>query len=399
MTSGAILTSEDTIPTSPTTAVGSDDATRQSTPPSSPPGFPWENADGSADANRTTSHAPSAFSLLGKKRKALDSVSDNARPAKKVATSSKSETKSLTQMQISLGQEVQKKCKTCGMEYVPSSTEDRKLHDKHHKQNTEGYDLGKDFVGKARPYSVFPGVRKEDKICAIDCFDSHARKRRGQAVLEIVQRELGAVEISREEIWDVSRGNWTLSGEATFRAYLYVRASKAIGFVLVQKIEKMHHVIEPTPSAHQAAGVDKDEQKNASGALATLKARQQEAIKQLQQPIQLSKQFYPAQLGISRIWTSATHRQQKIAITLLDTAFKDYNQRACRDSVAKESSRKDAENCNVSNETQAVLDSLMPVMRKMKSKDAVAFSQPTEAGVRLARKWCGKAFGWGVYLD
>jgi hypothetical protein len=33
------------------------------------------------------------------------------------------------------------------------------------------------------------------------------------------------------------------------------------------------------------------------------------------------------------------------------------------------------------------------------TKDQVAFSQPTDAGARLARKWTGKKYGWLVYID
>ena len=34
---------------------------------------------------------------------------------------------------------------------------------------------------------------------------------------------------------------------------------------------------------------------------------------------------------------------------------------------------------------------------ELKQSD-VAFSQPTESGARLARRWTGKAYGWLVYV-
>ena len=392
------LTSENDIPTSPIPAVFSDDATRPSTLPPSPPGFPWEQQDASAIGSKAPAPPKSAFSLLGK-RKALDSISDNARPGKKVATAAKPERKSLAQMQISLGQETQTRCRTCGMEYVPSSAEDRKLHGKYHQQNTEGYDVGKDFASKASKHSLFVGARKDDRICAIDCFASYARKRRGQAVLEVVQRELGAVEITREEIWDVKRGNWTLSGEPTYRAYLYVRQSKCVGFLLVQTIKEAYRVIEPPSSVALSADGGKDDQRSTKGALAVLKARQQATTQLLQQPIELSKEASPAILGISRIWTSATHRHQRIATTLLDRAFKDYNQRSDRGNSARIGLQPKWERSGESKDTLERLDSMIPAMQRLESKDAVAFSQPTESGVKLARRWFGMAYGWGVYVD
>jgi hypothetical protein len=32
-------------------------------------------------------------------------------------------------------------------------------------------------------------------------------------------------------------------------------------------------------------------------------------------------------------------------------------------------------------------------------KERVAFSQPTESGGNLARKWFGRQSGWHVYID
>lgn len=385
------------LASSPVPAVFSDDNAPVSSPPSSPPGFPWESA--AVDQGKAVQpQATSAFSVLGK-RKALDAISENARPTKRVASANATSTP-LTQMQISIGQEVQKICKTCGMEYVPSSAEDRKLHDKYHKQNSEGYDVGKDFVSKTRPGLAFAGAKKGDSICAVDCFDSHHRKRRAQAALEIVQRELGAVDIPKEKIWDVKHceEDWLLSFEPTHRAYLYVRGVKCIGFLLVKKIKEAYSVVEPASSTRDHDQTCSGLQKKATGALATLKARDETKQEQLKQPIQLSTQSSPALLGVSRIWTSPTHRHQNIASTLLDAALKDYNERAKRNN-------KDKANIASGVDPDIIADSLRmindkrPNMEKAESKDMVAFSQPTEAGTRLARRWFGRNWGWSVYVE
>ena len=242
------------------------------------------------------------------------------------------------------------------MEYTASSTEDRKLHEKYHKQSTEGYDVGKDFVQKARDDStVFEGVSGSgDRVCVIDCLDKPARKRRAQEVLEIAQRELGAVEIPEQDIWQerVKEGM-----EPRYKAYLYIRGTKCVGLLLVEKISEAHHVVESLKTTtKRSSSADTD---GKGTALSALKARKQALAQAAAQPLQLSTAVVRGmQLGISRIWMSPTHRRQNFASRLLDTAIADYG-------------------CE---------------------KEVVAFSQPTEAGARLARRWFGKTYGWCVCM-
>ncbi|KAK5125198.1 hypothetical protein LTR85_000874 [Meristemomyces frigidus] len=394
-----MLSSDVTVPSSPTCAdyaVFSDEPTRASSPPSSPPGFPWEQQTPYQDAPKPLQKPPkTAFSLLGK-RKALEAVSDNARLLKKPATTTtKGETKTLTQMQISLGQEVQKRCKTCGMEYVASSAEDRRLHDKYHKQNTEGYDVGKDFVQKARDDSVFAGAESGDSVCAIDCLDKPARKKKAQAVLEIVQRELGAVPIPEKQIWDHKDTESLLEGEPRYTAYMYIRGSKCVGFMLIEKIEEAYSVVEPASTALKRAASADDKGKTALSALKARKqATEEAAARAASQPIQLSQNTRPAKIGISRIWTSPTHRHQNIGITLLDTAVLHHAQRA---EQSEQKLRRDDSTTQAAD--AVVLDEHLKPVGKLRGKDDVAFSQPTEAGARLARRWFGKLYGWTVYVD
>ena len=393
------LTSENTIPSSPTSdkVFSSDDPPRASSPPSSPPGFPWEHQSISKYEVKTPQKpTKSVFSLLGK-RKAFEPVGNNARPAKKPISAS---SKPLTQMQISLGQEVQKKCKTCGMEYVASSSEDQRLHQKYHKQNTEGYDVGKDFVQKARNGTVSEGVKPGDAICAVDCFDKPARRKRGQVVMEVVQRELGAVEIPDKDVWEVgSDGLNELSELPRYRAYLYLRGTKCIGFLLVEKINEAHRVVEPSSQAEQSTLTGSEGHKDMTGALAALKARQRAAVERDKQPIELSKETISVRLGISRIWTSPTHRHQNIATALLDTAHDQCNRCTGGSNSAQPDLRAVHDMRDVSGKTQAQISASIPLPEMIESKDVVAFSQPTEAGTRLARSWFGKTYGWAVYVD
>ncbi|KAK1072353.1 hypothetical protein LTR74_002666 [Friedmanniomyces endolithicus] len=367
-----------------------------SSPPSSPPGFPWDQQTAQDEPQPASLPARSAFSLLGK-RKVLADVVDNVRPAKRTANAfTKLENKRLAQMQINLGQEVRRKCKACGMEYVASSAEDRGLHEKYHKQTVEGYDVGKDFVQRARERTVFGGVNGEDRVCAVDCSDKPARKRRAQAVLEIVQRELGAVPILEEELWDFTRSGAMVGGETKFTTYLYNRGTKCVGFLLTESITSARHVLGTTQRTRRT-----ESSIPTSGALASLRARKQAAQdaahEAANQPIELSDTSYPAKMGISRIWTSPHHRHQNIATILLDTAVLHHNQRAAHHGqvgVATTSPLNDTRS-----PVAAVSDGLLEASQRLMGKEDVAFSAPTEAGARLARRWFGMWYGWGVYVD
>lgn len=356
------LSSENTIPSTPPPAIFSDDA-KPTSPPSSPPGFPWDVQD----AHKTKPQPPqkSAFSLLGK-RKALSAIDDNVRPTKKPATTKKkAEDGALTQMQISLGQKTQTRCKTCGMEYILSSMEDRKLHDKYHKQNTEGYEMGPRFQRTARQAAIFDGLKKGDLIFNVDCRDKETLKKKADAVLDIAQRELGAVEI---DIWGSKKQD---GADSRCQSYLYVRGTKCIGYLLVERIQKAWEVVAPDKPARTQDETTKT--RRSENAASALKKRRQRAEDELRlaesSPIEPSKSATDASLGISRVWTSSSHRRQNVATALLDAALRDHE------------------------------DNLSSAECGSKGKDEVAFSQPTTSGARLARKWFGKTYGWKVYVD
>jgi len=375
------MSSDGITPSSPA-ALFSDHTTVPSSPPSSPPGFPWEQdyAGAKPEPNTRTS---SAFTVLGK-RKALGDTSNNVRPAKKASTpSTKAPKVAMTQMQLSLGQEVRKRCKTCGMEYTLSSAEDRTLHDKYHKQNTEGFDVGKDFVRKTEPDELFAGLKKGDAICRVSPNEYKRRRARCQAVLEIAQRELGGVPIDETSLWGAS--------EAALRhnSYLYLRGTRCVGYLLVEHISGVREaraVVRPTGRFSESVGSDKTTDDKKHGAAVTLSERRKataEAIAEAEaSPLELSPCSGEADLGISRIWTSSAHRRQNIATALLDAALGDQGRTLQTDPTP----------------WNGLTEPKYGPMRNLR-KDMVAFSQPTQSGARLARKWTGKVYGWKVYVD
>ncbi|KAI7212238.1 hypothetical protein KC333_g7219 [Hortaea werneckii] len=391
-----------TTPSSPPrdNAIFSDEPARASSPPSSPPSFPWEKEkETPAEISTSSPTRPppkTAFSLLGK-RKALDRVCENARPSKRSAPNSNpkdAEVKPMTQMQISVGQKVQQKCKTCGMSYTASSTEDRKLHDKYHRQNTEGFDVGKEFVARSLPEKVFEGVREGDAICEVDCFDNHHRRKKAQTVLEVVQRELGAVEIEEKKLWDRN-----VDKEPMFRAYMYIRGTKCVGFLLVEPIKEARRVVEPVGVKKTAAKAGA-QGRTAAEALKARKRAVEEAEKlAASEPIQLAKQAHRASLGVSRIWTSPNFRHQNIASSLLDTAVKHHEQERKHAVSSEGDSGNEGKRQSPSAGRTGVVEQDVGSIEEIRGKKDVAFSQPTESGARLARWWFGRLYGWSVYVD
>ncbi|KJX99915.1 hypothetical protein TI39_contig348g00016 [Zymoseptoria brevis] len=383
-------------PSTPVPQVFSDEATRPGTPPSSPPAFPWESKEGHESKDDAKENNPpsrpavmNVFSILGK-RKALDETTGNARTTKKHVASRKSSAKDagLIQTQMNLGQSIQTTCKQCGMEYVLSSAEDRSLHAKFHKQNSEGVEVGTAFADGTEARKRFTGVTNPpaDAVIMVDSSDKKTRQKKSQAVLEVVQRELGAVPIFEADIWEKPK-NAASDAEPQYRSYLYVRDGKCIGYLLTQSISEAYTV--ELPSGCKAEPPDKKTlipDSEGMSALARLKARklakeqaEESERKRLEtaarRPICLSKTRVPVVLGISRIWTSPMHRGQGIAMALLDTAVERHNAHA-------EATRAPT-----------------PTISKIESKAQVAFSQPTESGAKLARKWTGRLFGWSVYVD
>ncbi|EGP83618.1 uncharacterized protein MYCGRDRAFT_49783 [Zymoseptoria tritici IPO323] len=251
----------------------------------------------------------------------------------------------MIQTQMNLGQSIQTTCKQCGMEYVLSSAEDRNLHAKFHKQNSEGVEVGASFVDGTEAHKQFVGVAKRpaDAVIVVDSSDKKTRQKKSQAVLEVVQRELGAVSIPEADVWEKPK-DAASDSEPQYHSYLYVREGKCIGYLLTQSIAEAYTVL----AKEQAEETKRKRLEHAA-----------------RQPICLSKTRVPVVLGISRIWTSPMHRGQGIAMALLDTAVEGYNAH----------------------------------FGASRSKTQVAFSQPTESGAKLARKWTGRLFGWSVYVD
>ena len=275
--------------------------------------------------------------------------------------------KPLVQMQLDLVAETNKTCKVCGMEYVPSLAEDAALHKKFHAMNVGGVDISKAMSERLRRNEVWRGSERSF-VAVVGRRDALALRNKARDVLKVVNTELGAVTISDEALWGQTRNailptksRAGASEEKTqqleddtvehaandrYKVYLYIQGAKCVGTCLAERIQEAFPVLD-APCGGDAAA------ETAGQLPADVNSSS----------ISISETPKPAMLGISRIWTSKSHRQQAIATTLLNSARAHFLYGMTID------------------------------------KEKVAFSQPTESGGRLAKKWFGREFNWLVYMD
>ncbi|EEH34925.1 N-acetyltransferase ECO1 [Paracoccidioides lutzii Pb01] len=251
----------------------------------------------------------------------------------------------LKQMQIDLGVDIRKTCATCGMEYIPSNAEDVVLHKKFHDMNSSGVDLGKAFVRANACRWVYEAARfDEGYVVIVDRKSSPSARKQAIRVLEVVNKELSAPDIEDSVLWSQTepperlRKNGSNERADRFKVFLHMKDSKCVGLCLTERIWESHVVKRPEGTGNDGG------QLNGSS-------------------ITVSKEAYPAVVGISRVWTSASSRRMGIAMDLLDCVVSNY-----------------------------IYGMEIP-------KSQIAFSQPTESGCRLIEAFFGPDEQWRVYKE
>lgn len=304
-----------------------------------------------------------AFSFLKRKRSARDGPfpDSNKEPLAEIDHNSRKiprlSKKPLTQMQIDLGGEVRKTCRICGMEYIPSNKEDAALHKDFHAMNLSGVDLGKPFLKDEGVKRISLEGRSEgETIVVVGRRNALGVRNKIKRVLEVVNTELSAADIQDDQLWGGLPPNAfnpskrvieTRNAKSDdpdkrrdrFKAFIYLVGDKCVGFCLAENIVTAYQVID-SQADHEITKVISNARSSSITASTTADA---------------------ALLGISRIWVSKSHRGQGIAIELLDYARNNF-----------------------------FYGMEVP-------KDLVAFSQPTDSGGQLAKRWFRTETGWHVY--
>ena len=244
------------------------------------------------------------------------------------------------------------------MEYIPSVKEDAALHKEYCGMNVGGIEMGKPFlkdesVKRLRSNKALSSDK--EVIMVVDQRSSLAARRKAKRVLDVVNTELSAADLNDDQLWgqaDGESGERKTTGKRrggasterkaeSFKVFLHLIGDKCFGFCLAEKISNAFPVV----SGEIRPEVDGEIMSTSKGS-----------------SISYSTSAEIVLLGISRIWTSKSHRGQGLATNLLD--------------------------CARSNFFYGV-----EVPRHL-----VAFSQPTESGGRLAERWFKSETGWHVYL-
>ena len=342
------------------------------TAPSSPPAVNYalvssdapqdEDSDLSSPPSSTT-HLPSpvpaqrkpAFSFFKRKRRICDDgsvsepLSDITPNIRKLPRVTK---KAMRQMQLNLGGATRKTCRTCEMEYVPSVREDAIIHSKFCALKVGGVEMGKAFVrddGVKRIRSNRASGSEREMVVAVDRRVSAMSRNKTKRVLEVVNAELSSAAIEDDQLWAAldpekkvietrksSSEGMDKRGDR-FKAFLYLVDDKCIGFCLAEKISNAFQVVDA-----------RDEGNTITAAFRS-------------SSISVSTTADVVLLGIARIWTSKAYRGLGLAMDLLDCARGNF-----------------------------FYGVEVP-------KNLVAFSQPTESGGQLAKRWYEAEKGWHVY--
>lgn len=288
-------------------------------------------------------------------QKEQDPLSVIAHNARKIPQAGKNLVR--IQMRIDLGENPRKTCAQCGMEYVPTNSEDAALHHDFHHMDSTGIEVGPVLMRDPATRLLAPKkgtLGHNEAVLMVDRRSSTASRKKIKKILDIVNTELSAAQIDDESLWgSVDSGSRippkrkTRSEpadvvEAQFKAFVYLTGDKCIGVCLVQKISFGYKVVEP--SAEDCKHMDNSARAQSSS-------------------ISISNTPEAALLGVMRIWTSRSFRRRGIAETLLDCARRHF------------------------------------FYGLEVTKDLVAFSQPTESGAKLAKRWYGIETGWHIFRD
>lgn len=273
--------------------------------------------------------------------------------------------KPLTQTRLDFGQSLAPvTCPSpdCTMTYTPSDESDTTLHNMYHNRHNSGIELGKPFLKSAMKWCYeVPSI--PGSVVVVDRKISLPSRKVVQKVLEVVNKELGSVDISEEDLWSQR----TVPGDADesrkcdrYKAFLHVIDGKCVAIALAERVSKCYRVL---PASTDAPTDKMDLDVNAGGAPAKENPQYPLTNTVEHHSLNLSKEMHTAVVGVSRIWTSKTFRRKGIANNLLDCVVNQF------------------------------------IYGMEINREEVAFSQPTDAGANLAKAWFDEPAGWGVYVE
>lgn len=293
----------------------------------------------------------------------------------------------LTQTVLDFGQNLTPiTCPQCQMSYTPSVAEDTQLHNMYHNRDNCGIELGKAFLKSAMRWCYeVPNI--PGSVVVVDRKIALPGRRAVQKALEIINKELGSVDIKEEELWSQRVPEGENESEPLlnkkcdrYKVFLHIVDDKCVGMCLAERITTAHHV-KPKDTASGEIIPLNDHFRLVGPATPTAFDPSEEASTaippkpQIPTPvasptssffnssISITEETFPAVVGVSRIWTSQAFRHKGIANNLLECVMNQF------------------------------------IYGMTIDRTEVAFSQPTESGAGLARSWFGENYDWSVYRE
>ena len=320
-------------------------------PPSSPtrpPSPPRREPSSSPELFKTR---PATFALLRRRAAAASSSSSpRASSCPPGAAAAPRRRGTRQQLTLDLGQKTTLTCRGCGMSYAPAQREDAALHARFHARAVaEGGGAAaprlapqtvKALLAGGRVWGGGLGSASSGVIVCVQRADEGGKRRAAETCLRVAEQELGAVEMKAEDLWrqiELKSGGGRCDAH---RVFMCLRGQHCVGLLLAERIE--------TARVAQSKADDGTPSAGDGGAPP--------------EAVFASDEEYPALLGIARIWTARSARRTGVALALLEQARRHF----LPDGAAVE-------------------------------MDRVAFSQPTQMGAGLARRFFGKKWGWLVY--
>lgn len=287
-----------------------------------------------------TSHSPTAPTILkDQKITRLLAPKSPTPPAPKKPSR-------LTQLTLDLGPPPRRHCPICNMHYTPSHPPDAALHAKFH-------------AATLAPLAIPPSLLPASSILSLDRRAPAPAKALAHRLLAHAEAELGAPPTAPAFLWSQLENS---AGQRLDRHRLFVavRDARCAGVCLARKIQRARVVrptrgmLTPPPSSPLA-----EDRVEAAAAEIEAAAEASTAEEGVEKPAGM----VPAYMGIARIWVAREARGQGVAVEMLEEARRRF------------------------------------ALGRTLRKEEVAFSAPTESGLRLARRWYGKEDGWLVYEE
>jgi N-acetyltransferase len=279
---------------------------------------------------------PSSSSLSNTKRQTIDA--SKVKVSRPVVNKKRKQQTSSNQLFLDFGQDSfgkQTLCNICGMLRVHGLDEDDIQHDKICKDYQEGVT----HLGWKNERVVVSFGGTDDRILEVRSDDPLLHRTKVVEVQAIVNKELGFARRQNDDIDNTASfgSGGGIAGDVDTTCYLYISKKRVVGLMMVKRIQRAYELL--PPGNKELSHCNDNKKRNGKDNLS----------------LSISRSLKPSRalLGIHQIWVHKHHRHCGIASKLVSAA-RDY----------------------------LIFGMSVPI-------ELIAFSSPTEEGLRFAKSYVG----------